>query len=153
MRAMVILFLLLGGICFAADGDKIAEGNGWKQVKLLDAKDVSATTNGVWVESGPYATGLLDISGVASAAVFMLCGSNAATKPANTVNCTTSADGLLFTSGTGTAANAITPLGVGSAVSTTPMIPIPRWIKLRASTLGTGTVTAIIVLRSIGRSP
>lgn len=106
-------------------GFNITEGNKARLINLLGEADGSGTVNGVWMELKDYRLALsLMVSGVVGE-TLVVCGSNAATKPAN------SAHGF----------------AIGSTITADGFYDIttaPWWIKVRVSVAGTGTITAIL---------
>lgn len=70
-----------------ADGDIVRTNPGIRHVKFMDAADATGATTGLWVDMRGFgARTHIDASGIAGGAVLRLCGSNAASKPADATN-------------------------------------------------------------------
>ena len=110
-----------------ANGDAITQTADYLHVKLQDT--ISATDNGVWINTCGYAAGTIHFT-LAGTATCQVYGSNAATIPA----VSTHADQI------GIDIN-------GSQLVT--LAVLPRWIKVRISAWTSGATSAIATLRRI----
>jgi hypothetical protein len=100
---------------------------------LLDAADGTQLNNGTWVDCREYSGGIVLVSGVATLAVLTIFGQNTNARPLDTLN-----SGTINVTGNPTTA----------ASNPGVIIPIlPKWIKCGITTLGTGTVSAILIAR------
>src|SRR5262245_7465185 len=107
-----------------ADGDLTLQTATELDYLLLDSFAATGTGNGVWCDTKGYATGSVVITGPATTAVVEVDVSNDLARPANNTHG--------FTQTTLAA-------GVGGYIQLTTL---PRWLKARVSTSGTGTVIA-----------
>lgn len=117
-----------------ASGDISYQTGGSKLVILLDAIAATGTDDGVWIDCADFETGCVTWAGGTGAAVVQVDVSNAVTKPANNTHGVTE---------------------VTSAAATDGRVyftSLPRWLKARISVLGTGTVTALALLRTSDKS-
>jgi len=109
-----------------ADGDFLLQTPGQLSYLLLDSFAATGTGNGVWVDTKGYQSGIVVITGAATTAVVEVDVSNDATKPANANHGATH-----------------TALAAGASGQVTLLV-LPRWVKARVSTSGTGTVIATV---------
>lgn len=107
-----------------ANGDVVLNDKEFRHWALQDG--TGATSNGAWVDAGPYRKeAALDVSGITTATV-QIFGSNEKTKPAD------GTDGRQI--GTDITANTYRDVG-----------PLTRWVKAKISAFTTGTVRADLV--------
>lgn|SRR5262252_1223687 len=107
-----------------ADGDQTIQTAMQLGYLLLDAFNATGTGNGVWCDTKGFMSGTIVITGATGAAVVEVDVSNDLARPANNTH------GMTQTT---------LAAGTNGFVS---LPALPRWIKARVSTLGTGTVTA-----------
>lgn len=108
-----------------AHGDNIVRTEQMEAWTLIDA--AVATADGVWIDSGDFPEGNLEVTIVTTATV-QIRGSDAATKPANTAH----------------------GHQIGSDITATAGYSVnhlPRWLKARVSAWTAGAVTVTTTLR------
>lgn len=109
-----------------ASGDKYGpEHRHLAQYLLIDA--VSATSDGVWIDTADFPDGSIEVT-IATTATVQIRGSEAATQPA--------------------AATSGNQLGSDiTATATFDLTNAPKWIKAKISSWGSGAVTVKVTLR------
>ena len=110
-----------------SNGRIVATNPEFRHVVLLDA--ITGTSDGTWVDMGPYRIAVeIHFSG-ATACTFVVCGDSV------TASGTAPADSTHGTQ-------------IGSDVTADghySVAQVPRWLKVRCTTYGSGTVSVVVV--------
>jgi hypothetical protein len=108
-----------------ADGQIVGEGNKGRHIALLDGAAGSGTVDGQWVELCDHRNNVnIHFYGIVGE-TLLICGSNAPDLPANSTH----------------------GVQIGSPVTVASFVQVnivPRWIKVRTSAAGTGTLYAVL---------
>lgn len=112
-----------------ASGDSILRQRTFEQLTLLDA--VVSTDDGVWVDVGEYLHGSIHVS-IATTATVQIYGADTVTRPANTTD----------------------HVQIDGDITATDLFSIaylPRWIKAKCSSWGSGAVSVWATFRRESR--